>query len=190
MAQAKQSSKSAEKRKKKKWVSIHSPKSFGSAELGESYVNTPQELIGRNIRVNLASIMKVKNSNVRIKFVAKEVKEDHVITEAESYEILSNQVNRIVKKGKTKIDDSRVLTTKDEIKCTIKTIIITRNRIKGGLSAILKNEAIKFIESEVKSKTFEKLFEEVIMYNFQKALKDHLKKISPIQIIEIKYFGK
>lgn len=190
MAQAKQSSKAADKRKKKKWVSIYAPKSFGSAELGESLVTTAQELIGRNIRVNLSSIVKVKNSNVRIKFVAKEIKEDKVLTELETYEILPNHMNRIVKKGKTKIDDSRVLTTKDDVKCTIKTIIITRNKVKGGLAAVVKNEAIKVIENEVKSKTFEKLLEDVISLNFQKMLKDSLKKISPIQIVEVKFFGK
>lgn len=190
MAQAKQSSKAVDKRKRKKWVSINAPASFGSAELGESYVNSAQDLIGRNIRVNLASIMKVKNSNVRIKFVANEVKEDKVITKAESYEILSNHVNRIVKKGKTKIDDSRVITTKDNVNCTIKTIIITKTKIRGGLAAILKSEAIKVIENEVKSKTFENILEDAISFNLQKLLKDSLKKITPIQIVEIKYLGK
>ncbi len=190
MAQKRRSSKRLDKKKKRKWYSIYAPKEFGNAELGESFVSSPENLIGKNVKVNLSRLTKVKNSNIRVKFTVKEVKEEKALTEPTSYEILPNFLNRIVRKNKTKIVTSQKLKTKDNTPITIKTVIITRSKIKGGTSTELRNQVVAQIEETIKKNNFDKILDSIIKYEFQKNLKEAIRKIAPIQTIEVKYFSK
>ena len=190
MAPRKKSTKKLDKKKKRKWYSIYTPKSYGSAEIGESFVSSPQMLIGKKIRVNPIHLTRVRSPSIRITLQIKEVKEEKALTEEVQYEILSNFVNRIVRKRKSKVDTSQKLKTKDDQKVVLKTIIITRGKIKGGVSTSLKNEVLKVLEEKVKKETFNKLFDSILNYSFQKSIVKDLKKITPIQKVEIKHFSK
>ena len=70
---------------------------------------------------------------------------------------------------------------------TGKNIIITRSKIQGGISRVLKTEALKLIAEQVKKTPLENLFDSTLNYSLQKTLKDSLKKLTPIQTIEINY---
>ncbi len=190
MAAKRKITKKLDKKKKKKWFSIFAPKSFGGSELGESHVATPQNLLGKTIRVNLSKISKIRSQNIRIKFEVAEVKDEKGYTEPIAYELLTTQVNRIARKNKSKIDASLKLETKDKIKVKIKPIIITRGTIKGGTHTTLKTEAISLLEKEVKKLTFDSLLDSVIKYDLQKSLKAKLKPITPVNTIEIKHLSK
>ena len=190
MAQKRKTNKKQDKKKKKKWQSIYAPKEFGNAELGESYILNSQELMGKKIRINPSTLMRLRGSNLRLTFQVTEIKEDKALTEAIKYEMLSNFINRIVRKKKSKMDTSQKLKTKDNKEVIMKTIIITRTKVKGGITTTLKNEALKLIEDSVKKESFNKMFDSIISYSFQKYLKDSLKKITPIQAVEIKHFSK
>ncbi|MBT6995045.1 hypothetical protein HN865_00395 [Candidatus Woesearchaeota archaeon] len=190
MAAKRKITKKLDKKKKKKWFSIFAPRNFGGAELGESHVVTPQNLIGKVIRVNLSKISKIRSQNIRIKFEVTEVKDEKGFTEPISYELLSTQINRIARKNKSKLDASLELETKDNQKIRIKPIIITRGIIKGGTYTTLKTEAISILEKEIKKLTFDSLLDSIIRYDLQKSLKAKLKIVTPINTIEIKQLNK
>lgn len=190
MAAKRKATKKLDKKKKKKWYSIFSPKSFGGAEIGESYVAEPQALIGKTIRVNLSNVARVRGNNIRIKFEVTQVREEKAETEAISYQMLSSHINRIVRKNKSKIDASLKLKTKDNEEIIIKPIIITKAKIKGGVLTATKKEALVILEKEIKKVPFSTTLDSIIKYDFQKSLKAALKKITPINTVEIKYFGK
>lgn len=179
-----------DKKKKKKWFSIFAPKNFGGAELGESHVATPQNLMGKVIRTNLSKISRIRTQNIRLKFEVTEVRDEQGFTEAISYELLSTQINRIARKNKSKMDASLTLETKDKKMIKIKPIIITRGIIKGGTYTTLKTQAISVLQNEVKKLTFDSLLDSIIKYDLQKILKTKLKTITPINTIEIKHLSK
>jgi len=190
MAGKRKATNKLDKKKKKKWYSIFSPKNFGGAEIGESYVAEAQNLIGKTIRVNLSNVAKVRGNNMRIKFVITQVKEEKAETAPLSYQILSSHINRIVRKNKSKIDASLKLKTKDNEEVIIKPIIITRAKVKGGVLTATKQAAIESIKNEVSKSSFDKILDSIIRYDFQKDLKNSLKKVTPINTVEINYFGK
>lgn len=190
MAAKRKITKKLDKKKKKRWFSIFAPKNFGGAEIGESYVADSQNLIGKTIRVNLSNVARVRGNNVRIKFEVTQVREDKAETEAIVYQMLSSHINRIVRKNKSKIDASLKLKTKDNENIIIKPIIITRAKVKGGVLTATKLAAIDLIEKEITKTSFERTLDSIIKYDFQKSLKNSLKKVTPINTVEIKYFGK
>jgi len=190
MAQKRKTTKKLDKKKKKKWLSILAPKSFGNVEIGESTVATSTQLIGKRIKLNPSYLTKTKGSNTRLTFEVKEVKEEKGLTEFIGYEILPSHINRIVRKNKTKIDTSQKLETKDNQKVILKTVIITRSKVQGSASRALKTESLKSIEEQTKKYTLEKLLDAAFNYSLQKTLKDSLKRITPIQTVEVKYLFK
>jgi len=190
MAAKRKISEKLDKKKKKKWFSIFAPKSFGGAELGQSYVVTPQDLMGKVVKVNLSKVSRVRSQNMRLKFEITEIRDEQGFTEPVSYELLNTQVNRMAKKNKSKIDASLTLETKDKNKIKIKPIIITRGKIKGGAHTTLKTSAILALEKEVKKHTFDTLLDSILKYDLQKMLKNELKVITPINKIEIKHLSR
>ena len=190
MAAKRKVTKKLDKKKKKKWFSIFTPKNFGGAEIGESYVADAQNLIGKTIRVNLSNVAKIRGNNLRIKFEVTQVKEEKAETEPILYQMLPSHVNRIVRKNKSKIDASLKLKTKSKEDVIIKPIIITRAKVKGGILTATKLAAVEWIEKEVAKQSFEKTLDSIIRYDLQKSLKAYLKKITPINTVEVKYFGK
>ena len=190
MAAKRKATKKLDKKKKKRWFSIFAPKNFGGAEIGESYVADAKNLIGKTIRVNLSNVARVRGNNVRIKFEVSQVTEDKAETHPLSYQMLSSHINRIVRKNKSKIDASLTLKTKDGETVIIKPVIITRAKVKGGVLTATKLAAITLIEKEVAKTSFETTLDSIIKYDFQKNLKNSLKIVTPINTVEIKYFGK
>lgn len=190
MAAKRKISKKLDKKKKKKWFSIFAPKNFGGAELGESHVITPQNLMGKIIKVNLSKISRVRSQNMRLKFEVTEVRDEQGFTEPIVYELLKTQVNRLARKNKSKIDAALTLSTKDNKKIIIKPIIITRGKIKGGTYTTLKAKLVSTLEKEVKKSTFDTILDSILKYDLQKMLKNELKTITPINKIEIKHLSK
>ncbi len=190
MAAKRKSSKKLDKKKKRKWYSIVAPKGFGNAELGESFVSTPQNMIGKRIRINPAHITKIRSSNIRLTFQVTDIKEEKGLTELIKYQILPNQITRIVRKRKSKLDTSQILESKDKVNLTIKTIIVTRSKIQRGAFSALKNQALAQIKETIEKENFNKLLDLIISYELQRSLKNSLKTITPIQTVEIKYFSK
>jgi len=177
------------KKKKKKWYPIMIPANFGAREIGETYISTPSELIGKKTRVNLSSIARTRNSNIRVTFEVKEVKEEKGITDLISYELLFGYIKRIVRKNKSKINISEKVKTKDGLLLT-KYIIITRNKVSRGLLTAIAKKARELFVEYFKNKESNKIFDDVINYALQKEMRDKLKKIYPINNVEIRFLKK
>ena len=60
----------AQKKGKKVWVKINAGPEFNNIELGESYVHSPEDLMGKKFKINLSMLtgdMRKQNSNITFK---------------------------------------------------------------------------------------------------------------------------
>ena len=140
------------KKKKKKWFSILAPESFGSRELGETFVIDSEGIIGKRVRVNLSFLARTRNQNIRLIFEVNEIKDGNALTKLVSYHIVPGHIKRIVKKGKSKIHMSQIVKTKDGKNLVIKYVIITRNKTSKGVLKTLNNFSRDFVSKELKVK--------------------------------------
>jgi len=174
---------------KKKWVSIQSPADFGNIEIGECPVTDANQLIGRSIVANLATLGDVKKQNTKIKFIVKEIKEGKGVTEVESFMLVSSYVKRSARRSKSKIEDSFVVKLKDN-SAKVKPLIVAANKVKGSIEKELRRETKKFLTNYCSNKSFNEVIDVLTKYALQKDLKNHLKKIYPIYICEIRVFER
>jgi small subunit ribosomal protein S3Ae len=177
------------KKKKKKWYSILAPVSFGKKEIGEAYVSAPSNLIGKKVRINLYSLARTRNSNIRITFEVKGIEEEKGMTELISYELLFGYIKRIVKKNRSKINISEKIKSKDGLLLT-KYIIITKNKVQRGILTTINKKAKELFAEYFKDKPSDKIFDNVINYAVQKEMRDKLKKIYPLSNVEIRFLKK
>lgn len=190
---AQQASKSSAdlKKKKKKWVSILATKDFNNLELGETYVDENEKVIGKVITANLMNLTRdMKKQNTQLFFVVRDVANNEAHTELTGYEIVPAFLKRVTKKAKERIDYSFDAVSQDNVKFKIKPIMMTKGVAHHSVATSLRASADSYIKSLAKKTAFAELMKNVIMGNLQKDLKAELKKVYPLNSCMIKSFKK
>jgi|SRR3989344_122843 len=178
-------------KKKKKWYKIFASKEFNRQEIGQSPVSDTNLLIKKQISTNLVALTNdPKKQNIKVVFSVDKVEEDGAYTDLVKYELISAYVKRIVKRDKTKIEDSFIAITKDEKKVRIKPIVITKNKTKGQIASRLRNELRQYLLKHINTLSMEELFQSCINHTLQNSIRENIKKIYPINSSEIRILEK
>ncbi|HJX06163.1 MAG TPA: hypothetical protein VJ461_05615, partial [Candidatus Nanoarchaeia archaeon] len=178
-----------QKIRKKKWFPVLAPKLFKEQVMGEIYLYESKAMINRRITVNMMALTgNPRSQHINILFRIYDVKEGKGLTETLGFEMMPSSVKRIVRRGKTKIDDSLVVVTLDNKKVRIKPLLITNNIVKNPVAASIRTSLRDEISRLVGKLTYEKLVEEILGYKLQKHLGGLAAKITPIRESEIRAF--
>src|SRR5262245_19272457 len=101
--------------RKKKWVQIVAPKLFREVVIGEVPLYEAEQLKGRRMTVNMMTLTNnPKNQSISVKIIVSEIKEGKGHTELTGFETMPGSLKRIVRRGRTKIEDSFVVQTADK----------------------------------------------------------------------------
>jgi len=176
--------------KRKVWFEIISPKLFKNASIGETLVTDKEQLIGKEISSSLANLTgDIKRQSTVIKFKVTEIKDNKAIADIIGYFILPTHIRRMMRKGRQKVDHSFVCKTKDDSIVRVKFVLITKSFTKRKVLAGLRKTGEDILVSAIKDLTYSNLISDVVAYKIQRALKDHLKKIFPLKICEIRHIS-
>jgi len=144
-------------------------------------------LVGKNININLMTLMRhPRRQNINVKLKVKSVSEKNALTELFSYELSSSYVKRMARKGKSKIDDSFVVESKDKVRMRVKPLVIARNKVQRSVSSAVKRELREILKKEIEEKTFTEFILAVIDSRLQKEIKKKLSKVYPIGMLELR----
>jgi len=175
------------RKQKKAWFNIVTPKELGNYTIGETTAIEPQQLVGRNVRVNLMNILNdPKKQNTQITFNIKSVTDKNAITEIVSYELQPSYLKRMVRAGRKKIEDSFITETKDKIRIRIKPVLITRTKAQRSKLSAVRNIAKEFIIEKLKTQNFMDLINDAISTKLQREMREKLTKIYPLALCEFK----
>ncbi|MBD3361799.1 hypothetical protein GF358_03325 [Candidatus Woesearchaeota archaeon] len=173
--------------KKKRWCPIMAPKLFREAKIGETYLVDPATAIGRKMKVSLMQITgDPKAQNTKIEFKITGQHEGKLITEPLGYELNNAAMKRMIRRGRTKIQDSIVLETGDKKKIRIKPIVVTRNVILGGTQKELRQRMLNYVKEKITKQNFEDTMKELLNKKFQKTGNELMRKLCPIHTFDIK----
>lgn len=173
--------------KKKKWFKIVAPAIFNQAEVGEILLYDPEASIGRVIRVNLMVLTRdPKKQDKEVGFILDGRKESFITSSFKSYEMVPSTIKRLMRKGKSKIEDSFDCQTKDAKKLRIKPVVITKSRVNRKTRADLRRQCNALIREGISKLEYENFITALVMEKFQKQLQDDLKKIVPISVCKIR----
>ncbi|MGV8168802.1 MAG: hypothetical protein ACP5N3_01990 [Candidatus Nanoarchaeia archaeon] len=177
----------AVKKKKKVWLSVHSPDFMGNVFLGESHVYGKEDLIGKTLNLNLATVTNdMKKQNINVTFRIVDVADNKGKTIITNYVLSPSYIKRLVRRKRDKIEDSFLAKTKDGKVVRVKPIAITNSdtynsiisKVRLGMKAIIKNS--------LKEKTFEEFVQDLTSMKFQKEMRDKLNKIYPLKYVDVR----
>lgn len=175
--------------KKKRWVPIIAPATFNEREIGEIHVAEPKDAVGRKVSVSLMILTgDPQKQSIQIQFLVKDAAGDKLSTEILGWELQPSAARKLMRRNKSKIEDSFIVKTSDEKKIRIKPIMVTRGRAKGGVVTALQHEMRDGIEKAVAKLSYEQLIKELVMKRFQRSIADGLKKTYPVAVLEIRMF--
>jgi len=173
--------------KKKRWIPIQAPKLFNEQPIGESYVGEPQELVGRNVSVSLMVLTgDPQKQSVNVSFKITGVKENAVTTELIGYQVLPSAAKKLMRRARSKIDDSFIVETSDKQYIRVKPLIITRGRTSNSVLASMMKLERAFIAKTISTMDFENFVKEVVQKKLQHGLGQLLRRLYPVGACEIR----
>ncbi|MFH1332324.1 MAG: hypothetical protein ABIH63_03495 [archaeon] len=179
------------KKKKKVWFNIISPKEFGEFTIAETLASEPNLLVGRYVKASLMDLTNdPKKQNVQITFKITSVKENAADTELVRYELMPSYIRRLMRKERDKVEDSFVVQSKDNVKVRIKPIIITKGKTQNSVLTAIRKKTQEVISEVLKEQNYYDFVSEAISTKTQKSLREQLKKIYPIAVLEFKVVEK
>ncbi len=174
-------------KKQKRWIPISAPQEFGNISLGETYVVDPQDAKGKLIRLNMMSVTgESRKQNTSLKFVVSEVKGSQAETKLLGFEIPPAHVKRMARKSKSKIDDSFVCKTKDDVDIRIKPVIVLRGQSPRSVRTAIREASREGVMKRAATVDSTKFFQQMLRIEIQRQMKAELKKIFPINMYNIR----
>jgi len=173
--------------KKKRWLPVHAPKSFGEQMIGESYAAEPQETIGRKLLVSLSTLSGDPSKQaINIKFQITGNEGDKLSTGILGIEWLPAAVRKLVRRGREKMDESFTAITSEGKKIRIKLLMLARNKTTRGVTAQLRRLARQYVSRTCIKQSYEDVVVDIVQHKLQRGIQDALKKVYPIAISEVR----
>lgn len=174
---------------KKEWYEILAPEEFGSTVIGETYAGpTPEAAIGRKAFVSAAAITRqAAKQGYLLIFKIYKAENKKLLSKVFEYKMLFSALKKLIKKGRSKIDLSFIVHTKDNKKIRVKPIIQTKFRTSRAIRAEIQANCIDIIKNLASKLESQKLFYNCAFGLLQKEVKGQLNKIFPIALFEFRW---
>lgn len=173
---------------KKQWYEIIAPKLLGEQAIGETYLASINNAIGRPVLVNLGGLTgDFKQQNYYAKIIVTHVKEGKAYTEFIGYSMALSSVKRMVRRGCTKIEPSFKTVTADGKNLQIKLVILTKNAVQKQLSSVLQRKAREMVIAYIKKQKFIELADDILSHKLQAIARKELSKIYPLRFFEVRF---
>ena len=171
---------------RKRWYDIEAPDLFKNEFLGQTPADNDKKVIGRIVETNGLLLMgDPKKQNRKLFFKIEDVKGGVAKTRFYSYEILSHDMRRIIRRGGSNIYVRQQMQTKDNKKFIIKVIGFTATRCEAKKRAQLRNKMTEELTKTISELTLDDVIMQVMFSKIQPNLKKILNTIQPIKFIEV-----
>ena len=183
----KKSLKDITKLKKKKWFPIVTPIMMGERPIGESYLEDSGSAVGRTVKVNLIQLTgDIKSQSCEIKFEISDSKDNRLTTKIIGYSFSPATIKRFMRRHMTRIDDSVVVLTKDNVLLRMKPFLLTRSKVSRSVEYTLRMAMREEIINTIRKNDAETIFSMVLKYQLQKELREKLSRIYPVKNLEMR----
>lgn len=149
------------------------------------YGATAEEFNGRFVKLDLTRSLKGKSFELKLRVNHEngELKGEPV-----TLELAGSYIRKSIRKGTDYVEDSFAAECRD-FNVRIKPFMLTRKKVSRAVRNALRTNARNFIESYIKARTAGEIFSELTANKLQRELSFKLKKIYPLALCEIRYFG-
>ena len=179
--QMKHKAKAKKKGIKKRFYEVEIPMCSAKVHL---YGSSVDAFNGKVVKIDLTRSLRGKSFELRAK-----IKSDGEKLTAETIilGLIMSYIRRVMRKGVDYVEDSFEIDCRNK-KVKIKPFMITRKKVSRAVRNNLRENARKYLESKLKTRTDKEIFAEIMANKLQKELSLKLKKIYPLAFCEIRVF--
>lgn len=175
---AKVKKKTVDNWKKKKWYNINADSVFDSKEIAKTVALENNQLMGRTIKKSLNELTSnIRDSGVIISFKITKVTGTTADTEICEYDTKVANLKRMVRRGKSKIENIFYVDTKDGKKLKIKTMFLAGTKFTTANRTESRRIIEEFLKSEFKDKNIKEAWSNIIFQKSSETLKKKLVKL-------------
>ena len=176
---------------KKRWYQVQAPKIFNEFVFAETLAAESDSIVGRSIKTSISNVLRMgKKQSGELVFKIVEVKGNVCLTTLIGMEVLPPHVKRIVKRAKSRVDDSFVVLTKDNVKVRLKPMILVKSKVQHGvLTALRKGTQDYFIRVALEM-DYDELINRILIGDLYRDVKAELKKTCPVIAVEMRAFTR
>jgi small subunit ribosomal protein S3Ae len=177
--------------KTKNWFKIFAPKSFNNEVIGETLVDSVENLMGKSVSLSLSILTgDMKKQGIIVKFKVTSIRPEGGNSDIVGYEMLPATIRRFMRRAVTDIANSFECITADNVRIRIKPVAFVSNRIKGSVFTVINKTAKLMLIKAIRSMKYVDVFNDVIFGKLQREVKEKLNNIYPVRIFEIKALYK
>ena len=186
MAKAKARRRVRDTWKEKSWYTIKTPVNFGDKEIGETPSKDPDFLIGRGVDVTMRELTgDFSKQYIKLRFEVDSVAGNVANTKFTGHKTTTDYVRSMIRRGTSRIDVSKIITTNDDYKIKLHVLAVTTRRAKSSQQKYMR-EIIEELLTEVsKEKSFENIIETSVNGKLASEIYHKAKKIYPLKRVEV-----
>lgn len=186
MAKVRVKRKTQDNWKKKKWYNVMADPIFDSKEFAKTIAIDSKQLMGRSIEKSLNELTSnIRDSGFVVKFKIHKVTGTTADTKLVEFNTKIATVKRMVRRGKSKIENIFNVQTKDGVNLKIKMMCLSGTKF----TTANRTEARKILETkikeEIKNKTLNEVWNSIFSQNFSEKLKKDVVKLGYISRVAI-----
>lgn len=176
-----------DKWKAKEWYTIHAPRMFNEAEIGETPSADPEYVIGRTAEVTVQDLTgDFSKMHIKLKFKVVSVDGHDAKTEFTGHDLTSDYVRRLTRRKKTKTDHVVDIVTKDGFSYRIKTMAIADKRIQSSQEDAMRRVIGETLVAMGQEQTLSQVVKAIVSGDLAKDLARACRIVIPIKRIEIR----
>lgn len=173
--------------KAKKWYTIISPQMFGEKEIGETFADSPESLIGRKIHLSVLEFAdNTDKYYMKLSFRINRIEGNKAFTEFYGSECMQDYVSRMVVRRVRRIDTVQDLNTKDNFRLRVKGIAIISRRAKSSIQIKISNCIKETLKKEVESTTLDNIVKKLLSDEIKARVLSEARRIYPVRNFEVR----
>lgn len=171
----------------KRWFTVLASSAFGFAELGLIPANDEKSIIGRTMEVSFYDITKdISQLPIKLKFQIVKADGDTAYTQFKGFELTRDYIRSIVRRGTSRVDAIKDITTKDGVRLRVMTMAVTQNRVKTSQMKAIREVMFEIIDEKAKALNFDEFIQESVLGRIATEIQARAKKIYPIKKAEVR----
>ena len=159
---------------------------FGSKVIGETPAFDSKNVIGRIYEASLVELTGNMNKfYIKVKLKIHKIDGFKAYTIFVGHEYTRDRIYRLVQRRSERIDVIKDIKLKDGTKMRFKVLIIMIRNTSNSINTSVRKKAEDMLKKLVKNSDITSVVDDVLKGNYNRALKEELKKIYPVGAVEI-----
>jgi len=183
---ASSSRKAKDRWKAKSWYSLHAPRMFNYAIIGQTPSDIPDTVPGRTTQAPLHMLSGgYSQKHFMLKFRITEVRGLNAFTNYIGHHLTTDYLRSLTRRQQCKLSSNYIIETKDGISLRIKPIMIIDKKLQRSTMRDMNLNAQKIITDTISSTTLDVSLKRIFSGDLSKEIAKSVKSIHPIRRFEV-----